>query len=106
MAHLTQKEFDEFYTMQKGKLTYPSVCIEKPTDELVVLLSGMEEGSLPVIIHHNRKLVEVARIKKTPKSLKRLLIIYELTLLVNPEVTHRAKTMTELLDIGDLSWTD
>jgi hypothetical protein len=99
----TVTQFDEFYSMQRGKISFPSLCIEKPGDELVVILDGLPEGDLPVIIPFNGRLVRVKSIARTPLIVRRILALYEVTMLVDADNRYRVTTIEQLLD-GDFNW--
>lgn len=95
---------DEFFSLRKGKLTYPSLYLEKVSDDIVPIFEGLPKGELPLLVEYNGKLVEVIKIEKSPLTIKTLLTFTPAIMLTGPDTRVRFENVHEMLE-ADIDWT-
>lgn len=105
----THFKLDAFYSMRKGKLTYPSICIAKEVEDsdevLPVVVDILAKGELPLIAIYQGKLIELKLIEKNLKSINQLLQFYRLAIFISDDVRHEISSIDEMLSLTDFDWS-
>jgi hypothetical protein len=99
--------YNEFYSMGKGTIKYPSLYITKyDEDALSVLLSGLftDGGDLPVLINYKGKLTELGAMSKTPAHIQKALRIVEVSVIIAEGDVRKVESITDLLEMEDFPW--
>lgn len=96
--------------MPKGKSVYPSLLInEKMTDDdenLPIVLTVLEDGTLPILIDYKGEILEVKTIKRDLVTINKLLVFYPVTLALSETERIQLKSITELVEIEAFPWGD
>lgn len=99
------QNLDDFQKMLRTSKVYPLIVLKAPTDELTVLIGDLPKGELPLALPIRGKLIQVAKIKKSPDALNMILRVRPFTLCVDENHSYEIKTIAEVLDLEEFTWT-
>lgn len=92
-------ELDQFFNMQRGKMSFPSLYVDGYGDEFAILFDGLPEGNLPVVLRVEDKLIEIGKVKKDLEIINRLVKFYETHWIVSDDERIPLTNIENLLDI-------
>lgn len=98
-------EVDEYFLRSKVNLTYPSILIESNNvDALPLLMQSLEEGDVSVIFKYDRNYnVIKKKISRSAYTLKKLLQVFNYTIMTGPNKKFPIRETVDILEVGD--WT-
>ena len=105
MSAQTPEVIDKFYSYKRSKAEYPYLLLDKGSDVIAILLSGLEKGDLPIACTFEGKVIKKdGGISRTPITINKILQVVGVTVILSETDKRPITNIEELIEMEEFKW--